>query len=167
MFKKQKLNSIIHCTFRKQWKQCGSRCRSAWYLLISEGCGSELGSLPDIEGATLSTRQMDIVGWLYPYKLASAEWQHDAFAEKRLLESCHTKKLWTLISRTVCWGHLAPRVKPAFALDHSRVYKLCLQNILQSVYILKLLQSYVKGLRRNHWMYGGPIFNFCCGREEK
>lgn len=43
-------------------------------------------------------------------------------------------------------GHLAPRVKPAFALDHSRVYKLCLQNILQSVYILKLLQSYVRDL---------------------
>lgn len=110
---------------------------------------------------------MDIVGWLYPYKLASTEWQHDAFAEKRLLEGCHMKKLWTLISRSICrGGHLAPLVTPAFALTHSTVYKLCLQNILQNVYILKLLQSYVKGLRRNHWMYGGPIFNFCCGREE-
>lgn len=38
-------------------------------------------------------------------------------------------------------GHLSPLVRAAFSLDHCWVYKSCLQNILQNVYILKLLQS--------------------------
>lgn len=51
-------------------------------------------------------------------------------------------------------GHFAPLSPTTY-----RVYKLCLQNILWNVYILKLLQSYVKGLKRNCWMYEGLIFN--------
>lgn len=64
-------------------------------------------------------------------------------------ESVHEEAMNTEQQGSCRGGHLSPLVRAAFSLDHCRVYKSCLQNILQNVYILKLLQSYEKGLRRN------------------
>lgn len=69
------------------------------------------------------------------HKLASTEWQHDAFAEKSQRVS-HEEAV-----DTDQQNHLPRRTsgtpsEVTFALDHSRVYKLCLQNkYSKNVYI--------------------------------
>lgn len=100
-FKKQKLSSISHCTYRRQWeKMIGvgimSAC-SCWLMIWVWSW-----PLPDINHAhPYPTRQVDMAGWIYPSRGASTTFEQWCLCRgETLRESHHLKKLWTLNNRT-------------------------------------------------------------------